>query len=451
MRRGLTLFFAVALSCAAAHAVILDSTGDPSANTTAPGGALAGSGWQYEGQWLSFLGTPIAPHFFITAAHVGGAVGNTITYAGAQYTTVAVFDSPASDLRIWQVSGTFPTYAPIYTDSDEVGRQLVVFGRGTQRGAAITPGGQLQGWDWGSSDGVQRWGTNVVSAVVTGGVGQGDFVAASFDHNYSPNEAHLSVGDSGGGVFIQDSQGQWELAGINYAVDGPYAIDDMGNGQFNAALFDQSGFYLQDANSNWVPATGPGHFYATRISSNSSWIEAVLRGAPAPQSAVSRKTHGDAGTFDIPLPLSGNEGIECRRGAGEFADSHQVIVTFATAVTVGGVTVASSDNRATATQSVSGNVVTINLANVSDDQSLTITLTNVSNSTNVGNVVIPMGILLGDSNQDGFVNAGDTLSARNLSGQVTNNTNFRSDVNTDGFVNGGDALIIRSHAGNSLP
>ena len=451
MRRCLTLFFVVLLSCTAAHAVILDSTGDPSANTTAPGGALAGSGWQYEGQWLSFLGTPIAPHYFITAAHVGGAVGDTINYAGTQYATIAVFDSPASDLRIWQVNGTFSTYAPIYTDSDEVGRQLVAFGRGTQRGAGISPGGQLQGWAWGNSDSVQRWGTNVVSAIVTGEVGQGDFVAAAFNHNYSANEAHLSVGDSGGGVFIQDSQGQWRLAGINYAVDGPYAIDNMGNGQFNAALFEQSGFYLQDDNSNWVPATGPGHFYATRISSNSSWIEAVLRGAPTPESVVSRKTHGDAGTFDIPLPLSGDQGIECRRGSGATSDSHQVIVTFPSAVTVGGVTVASSDGQATATQSVSGNVVTINLASVSDGQSITITLTNVGNGTNIGDIAIPMGILLGDSNQDGFVNAGDTLSARNLSGQVTNNSNFRSDVNTDAFVNGGDALVIRSHAGDSLP
>ena len=34
--------------------------------------------------------------------------------------------------------------------------------------------------------------------------------------------------------------------------------------------------------------------------------------APVAQSAVSRKTHGAAGDFDVPLPLTGNVGVECR-------------------------------------------------------------------------------------------------------------------------------------------
>src|ERR1051325_7411619 len=52
-------------------AVILYRTGDPTANTTEPVGALAGSGWQYEGQFGAFLGTTISPHHFITAKHLG--------------------------------------------------------------------------------------------------------------------------------------------------------------------------------------------------------------------------------------------------------------------------------------------------------------------------------------------------------------------------------------------
>lgn len=120
-----------------ASGVILWSTGDPTYNTTEPGGALAGSGWQYEGGWGSFLGTPIAPSYFITARHVGGAVGDTFTYRGVNYTTVACYDDPGSDLRIWKVNGLFPTFAPLYTANDELGKSLVVFGRGTQRGDPI--------------------------------------------------------------------------------------------------------------------------------------------------------------------------------------------------------------------------------------------------------------------------------------------------------------------------
>ena len=57
--------------------------------------------------------------------------------------------------------------------------------------------------------------------------------------------------------------------------------------------------------------------------------------APVAQGAVSRKTHGVAGDFDVPLPLTGSAGIECRRGSGANLDEHQMIVTFVNPVTVG--------------------------------------------------------------------------------------------------------------------
>ena len=37
---------------------------------------------------------------------------------------------------------------------------------------------------------------------------------------------------------------------------------------------------------------------------------------PVAQSAVSRKAHGVAGNFDVPLPLIGAVGVESRRGGG---------------------------------------------------------------------------------------------------------------------------------------
>jgi hypothetical protein len=271
---GFLFLFLIAVT--PGRAVLFDSTGDPNFNTTAPGGALAGSGWQFQGQWLNVLGTPIAPQYFITAAHVGGSVGDIFTFGGLQYTTIAMFDSSNSDLRIWQVSGTFSTFAPLYTGNDEVGKSLVVFGKGSPRGDPVMPGGQLKGWSWGTSPGVQRWGTNIVSSITTGTPQQGDFLTAAFDHGFGINEADLSAGDSGGGLFIQDAFGTWELAGINYGVDGPYAVDALGNGQFIADLFDQSGYYLQNDKGVWEAQTGPGQFYATRISSNSTWILSVI-------------------------------------------------------------------------------------------------------------------------------------------------------------------------------
>ncbi len=62
-----------------------------------------------------------------------------------------------------------------------------------------------------------------------------------------------------------------------------------------------------------------------------------------------------------------------------------------------------------------------------------------------------MGVLVGDTNGDRSVNAGDSLQTRSRSGQATEAINFRSDVNADGFVNSGDTLLVRSRAGSALP
>ncbi|MBI4325642.1 MAG: hypothetical protein HY674_10310, partial [Chloroflexi bacterium] len=261
-------------------AVIFFSTADPNHNTTPPTGALANSGWECQGLWGFFLGTTIAPQYFITAKHVGGAVGELFDFQGVAYRTSAVFDDPDSDLRIWRINGRFPFWAEIHNRNDEAGKDVVVFGRGTQRGDEVTVskpfGPALKGWFWGASDGRQRWGQNQVSSIVTNGVGQigsnngvGEQLKMLFNAGAGAEEATVSDGDSGGGVFIQDGSA-WKLAGLNYAVDGPYNTTNSGPG-FQAALFDQGGLYV-GGEGQWTLARDlavdlPGAFYATRLSS----------------------------------------------------------------------------------------------------------------------------------------------------------------------------------------
>jgi hypothetical protein len=258
------------------RAVIFYSTGDPSYNTNAPTGALTNSGWQYQGAWSVFNGTVISSNAFITAKHVGGAVGDPFTFQGLQYTTTASFESPDSDLRIWRVGRQFPIFAPLYTRTNENGKNLVVIGRGSERGAEVRINNRLKGWEWGPGDGVQRWGQNKISGIFQGGSEIGQVLRASFNAG-GRNEAHLSAGDSGGAVFIKDGK-TWKLAGINYAVEGPYNTTNSGAG-FNAAIFDLRGLYVTDGGSGWHLFSGKpitGNFYATRISSHVSWINDVL-------------------------------------------------------------------------------------------------------------------------------------------------------------------------------
>jgi hypothetical protein len=273
-RAGVSLI-AVAMLCFAASVdgIILFRTGDPTANTTEPTGALAGSGWQYEGTFGAFLGTAIAPHYFITAQHLG-IVSDKFFYHGANYTVTRWFEDSASDLRIFEVAETFPLFAPLYPRGDEVGQHLVMIGRGSRRGPENVLNGQTRGWDWGAGDSVQRWGENVVSDIRNLS-GFGEMLHVLFEQNGLPEEADLSTGDSGGAVFLNDA-GVWKLAALNTDVDGPFYSGPGGNGLFFAALYDERGSYTVDGTLISGNAPVPSGFYSSRVSSRLGWIYSII-------------------------------------------------------------------------------------------------------------------------------------------------------------------------------
>jgi hypothetical protein len=126
-----------------------------------------------------------------------------------------------------------------------------------------------------------------------------------------------------------------------------------------------------------------------------------------------------------------------------------MVVTFANPVTIGGASV--TTGTGTATSSVAGNVVTIDLTGVTNAQRLGVTISSVNDGTNLGSILVPMGVLVGDTNQSGVVNAGDTVQTRARSGQTADGTNFLSDVNIDGTINSGDQIQVRSRSGTALP
>jgi hypothetical protein len=269
---------ALCLFGGSAPGVLLLGTSDPDANTTAPGGALAGSGWQYLGAWGSTLGVAVGPNHFVTAKHVGGSVGDSFVFGGGEYTVTGSQDSPTSDLRVWTVSGTLPLHAPLYSGNDEVGKDLVVFGRGPARSdiTVVNVDGEEAGWRSGGGSGTLRWGENTVSAIVSR-PGLGELLRVNFDRTGGPNEATLGSGDSGGAVFVTEG-GIWKLAGINYGSSGPYSETPDGPG-FSGAIYDTGGLYAQ-VGSSWVLVLNqsfdiPGYFEATRISENKEWIESV--------------------------------------------------------------------------------------------------------------------------------------------------------------------------------
>ncbi len=284
-------------SVLSAHALILYGTGDPTQNTTAPAGSLAGSGWQWQGIWGGLLGTPIAPGYFITVAHVGGGTGQMFYVNERNYVAVASYLAPDADLRIWQVADTYPSYAPRYTGSAERGKGLVFFGRGLPRGDAVVANGffgqETKGWYWGSGAPATRWGTNTVATITdpngntepNGTPLPGDLLRCTFDANAGADEGTLSVGDSGGGAFVLDG-GVWKLVGLNHAVESDYRFTADG-ADFSAAIYDRGGLY-NDTSAGWQlvpdePVNLPAAFYTTRLTGNESWIASVLAGQVTPE------------------------------------------------------------------------------------------------------------------------------------------------------------------------
>jgi len=130
--------------------------------------------------------------------------------------------------------------------------------------------------------------------------------------------------------------------------------------------------------------------------------------------------------------------------------NHQIVVTFPIPVAVDSVMV-TAGNGSVPSFSVSGNVVTIDLTGVTNAQRLGVTLVNVCDGTNSGDVLIPMGVLAGDTSGDGVVNSADITQTRRQSGNVANSSNFREDVTLDGVVNSADITLVRRQSGNALP
>jgi hypothetical protein len=284
-------------------------------------------------------------------------------------------------------------------------------------------------------------------------------------------------------AFTGNNNGDWLIAGQTdnpdptrryvIAVDGvivarqfdpiPLSVPAV-IGRANAATdpWSPDNIYLTDDMNLYFLASiqdGQGNEYAGNpaFSTPLAFLRSSLAvGTPQATGAVSRKDHGAAGNFDIPLPLTGNVGIECRTGGA--TGDYTIAVTFLGNVSVAGTpqaavtsglgTIGSGGVSNGGTVTASGNVVTIPLTNVADAQTLQVTLNNVNG---MSNVTIPMGVLVGDVNAGGSVTSTDISLAKSQSGQPVGASNFRADVNANGNINATDVSLVKSRSGNVLP
>jgi len=258
-------------------AIVYDA---PAGLTSAP---ADDRGWNQTGSWQVGGGVAITPHYFLTAQHLGGQVGNPFVLDGVSYPTVSFGDIPNTDLRVVKISGTFPTYSPLYRQAagSENGQvvSFVGFGHYAQGDPVRTLAIQ-NGWLWGSATAKNR-GMNTLQQDTDLG-GMGHYLDYVFNPINGREEGVYTAGDSGGGAFI-NTGGVWRVAGITYSITQFYTAPTDASA-INAAIYKPTGLFVKDPNNNFVPATDAQHGYATEVAAYLPQIDKLL-GEPLPGDA----------------------------------------------------------------------------------------------------------------------------------------------------------------------
>ncbi|MBV9008169.1 MAG: hypothetical protein JO354_03235 [Verrucomicrobia bacterium] len=168
-------------------------------------------------------------------------------------------------------------------------------------------------------------------------------------------------------------------------------------------------------------------------------------------SVVSRKNPNGV-SLDIPLSLTSTV-IECRRGGG--TQAYEVVFTFANALTdVPGVTVQGTYSSSVPS-SPNPSTLVVDLTGVANEQDLTITLTNVTDSAGEesDSISVTMGVLIGAAIGRSPVSSADISFVKAHSGmaaQPGNIGSIRADVTADGVVNSADISLTKSQSGAGI-
>jgi hypothetical protein len=161
-------------------------------------------------------------------------------------------------------------------------------------------------------------------------------------------------------------------------------------------------------------------------------------------SAASRLTHGSAGTFDVPMPLTGTSGVEDRSSV-----TYNAVFTFDAPVTSGQVLVVSG-TATVGTISFSGNSMTAQLTGVTSAEVVTLRAQNI-NGDGLQHGDVAFGFLTGDADASRKVDKADQTQVRGQLNQTVTSANFRDDLDADGRIKNSDVQIVKTNKNHTIP
>lgn len=163
---------------------------------------------------------------------------------------------------------------------------------------------------------------------------------------------------------------------------------------------------------------------------------------------VSRKTHGAAGPFDLPLGVVvTNPTTEPRAGP-----VHTIVFTFQTAVMAAGTEAITEGTATIGAVTFSGNELTVPLSGVTDAQYVTLDVGSIALvGGGVGAGTVRIGFLVGDVNQNRVVTVADVGLINSQLSQPVTAGNYLKDINASGAVSVADKAAANANLTRALP
>lgn len=173
----------------------------------------------YVGVFRGGSAVAIGENLLLTAGHVGGERRSVFTLGEERFLAKSVTRHTSLDLSLIETYEPLPGWHEV-TDELNSGDRVVLGGFGKVQGKK-----KSKGYKW-SDDRSEVWGENIVNFLYNG---YGFFDFDKRNGSKLEGEAIFSSGDSGGGVFIEQPDGTFQLAGIAIGVTGKIGFSRFGN------------------------------------------------------------------------------------------------------------------------------------------------------------------------------------------------------------------------------
>ena len=400
-------------------------------NTSDPGGGVP---WANVGSVNGGSGTYLGNGWVLTAAHVGAgpiAFDSGTFQPDGRVIRLSNPDTSLADILLYHLILTPGlTGSVVSSSTPAIGSLVDLVGYGRIRGSAeqsfSTEYGPKSGFYW-SPNGTKSYGRNLIQTGVTTRtlLGVGSF--RGFILDFTPPDAQVATGDSGGAVFYKNSA-TWELAGMIEALasfvyplpasvygDESWIMDlPTYKSQIDALVSSTAG------GASWTGANG------------STWADANWSSSPVPGAAnnVHTATFNSAGGGQTTINL----------GAGVTLNTVLFDTTTAAAYTIGSGAVGSQtltlENGGAITTSgtvVNGQVVNAAVVLGTDRSAQTYTISN--NATTPATALTVAGNITGAA-------SGGTAGAKTLAVLGAGDTDI-----TGGIAQGGATSLAVTKAG----